>query len=68
MFCKNFYLFVLDKMLKSIRGVRLDNRKVFRAPVPRTKHFNRVCQLMFYNLTGLLHTKISIKILNLRIV
>ena len=30
---------VLDKTLKGIRGVRLDNRKVLRAPSPKTKYF-----------------------------
>ena len=30
---------VLDKTLKGIHGVRLDNRKVVRAPRPRTKYF-----------------------------
>ena len=28
---------VLNKTLKGIRGVRLDNRKVLHAPAPRTK-------------------------------
>ena len=35
------YPCVLDKTLKGIRGVRLDNRKVLRAPGPRTKFFER---------------------------
>ena len=30
---------VLDKTLKGIRGMRLDNRKVFRALGYRTKYF-----------------------------
>ena len=33
-------IFIIKSMvfvLKDIRGVRLDNRKVFRAPGPRTK-------------------------------
>ena len=30
---------VLDKTLKGIRGVRLDNRKLLRAPGARTKFF-----------------------------
>ena len=30
---------VLEKTLKGIRGVRLCNRKVLRAPGARTKHF-----------------------------
>ena len=34
---------VLDNTLKDIRGVRLDNRKVLRAPGPRNKYF----ELMF---------------------
>ena len=29
---------VLDKTLKDIRGVRLGNRKILRAPDPRTKY------------------------------
>ena len=33
---------VLDKTLKGIRGVRPDNRKVLRAPGPRTKYFGRL--------------------------
>ena len=32
---------VLDNTLKDIRGVRLDNRKVLRAPEPTTKYFER---------------------------
>ena len=32
---------VLDKRVKSIRGVRLDNRKVLCAPGPTTKYFER---------------------------
>ena len=28
-----------DKTLKGIRGLRLDFRKVFRAPGPRTQYF-----------------------------
>ena len=32
---------VLDNTLKDIRGVRLDNRKVLRAPGPKTKYFER---------------------------
>ena len=35
-------ILVLYKALKGIRGVRLDNRKVLRAPGPRTKYFERV--------------------------
>ena len=35
----NYY--VLDKTLKGIRGVRLDNRKTFRATSPKTKYFER---------------------------
>ena len=31
----------LEKTLKGIRGVRLGNRKVLRAPRPRTKCFGR---------------------------
>ena len=30
---------ILDKTLKGIRGVRLDNRKILRAPGPRIKYF-----------------------------
>ena len=30
---------VLDKTLKGIRGVLLNNRKVFSAPGPKTKYF-----------------------------
>ena len=30
---------VLNKTLKGIRGVRLDSRKVLRAPGPWTKYF-----------------------------
>ena len=33
---------VLDKTLKGIRCVRPDNRKVLRAPGPRTKYFERL--------------------------
>ena len=33
---------VLDKTLKGIRGVRLDNRKVLRAPGPRNEYFERI--------------------------
>ena len=29
---------ILDKTLKGIRGVRLGNRKILRAPGPRTKY------------------------------
>ena len=36
------YILVLDKTLKGIRGIRLDNRKVLRAPGPSTKYFNRL--------------------------
>ena len=32
----------LDKTLKGIRGVRLGNRKVFRALCRRTKYFKRL--------------------------
>ena len=32
---------VLDQTLKGIRCVRLDNRKVLRAPGPGTKYFER---------------------------
>ena len=32
---------ILDKTLKGIRGVRLDNRKVLRVPGPGTKLFER---------------------------
>ena len=32
---------VLDKTLKGIRGVRLDNQKVFSAPGPRNKLIER---------------------------
>ena len=35
-------MIVLDKMLKGIRDVRLDNRKVFCATGPRTKYFERL--------------------------
>ena len=31
----------MDKTLKDISGVRLDNRKVFCAPGPKTKYFER---------------------------
>ena len=34
-------MFVLDRTLKGIRGVRPDKRKVLRAPGPRTKFFER---------------------------
>ena len=37
----NYYI-VLDKTLKGIRGVRLDNQIVLRAPGPRTKYFKRL--------------------------
>ena len=33
---------VFDKTLKGIPGVRLENRKVFCAPGPRTKYFERI--------------------------
>ena len=33
---------VLDKTLKDVRGLRLDNRKVLRAPGCRTKYFERL--------------------------
>ena len=33
---------VLNKTLKGTRGVRPDNRKVLRAPSPRTKYFDRL--------------------------
>ena len=33
---------VLDKTLKGIHGVRLDNRKVFHASGSRTKYFERL--------------------------
>ena len=33
--------FVLDKTLKGMHGVRLDNLKVLRAPGLRTKYFDR---------------------------
>ena len=32
----------LDKMLKDIPGVQLDNHKVFHAPGPRTKYFEHL--------------------------
>ena len=36
----------MEKTLKGTRGVRLDNRKVLRAPGPRTKYFKRfICLL-----------------------
>ena len=41
LFLKTVIHFVLDKTLKDIRGVLLDNRKVFCAPGPSTKHFVR---------------------------
>ena len=46
------YLYiVLDKTLKGIRGVRPDNRKVLRAPGPRTKYFERLfyCSINYNN-------------------
>ena len=40
----------MDKTLKGIRSVRLDNRKVLRAPGPRTKLFERIsCRLVNNN-------------------
>ena len=42
------------KTLKGARGVRLDNRKVFCAPGPRTKSFERIScrnKLYIYNIT-----------------
>ena len=32
----------MDKTLKGIHGVQFDNRKVLRAPDPRTKYFKRL--------------------------
>ena len=34
-------MYVLDRTLKGIRGVRIDNRKVLRAPGPTTKYFEQ---------------------------
>ena len=42
---KFFTSLVLDKTLKGIRGVRLDNRKVLRAPCPR---MDQIFQRFFY--------------------
>ena len=41
---------VLENTLKGIRGVRLENWKVFCAPGPRTKYFERIffCRLINY--------------------
>ena len=43
-------IFVLDKMLKGIRVVHLDNRKVFRAPGPKTKYFEQFYFCLSINL------------------
>ena len=47
-----YLILVLDKTLKGIRGVRLDNRKVLCAPGPRTKYFEShfFCHSIKYNL------------------
>ena len=46
MYCTQLVAFmsslILDKTLKGIRGVRLDNKKVLCAPGPRTKYFERL--------------------------
>ena len=41
----------MERMLKGIHGVRPNNRKVIRAPGPRTKYFERnlVLQLTILN-------------------
>ena len=42
---------VLDKTLKGIHGVQLDNRKVLCAPGPRTKYFEVFfCPSINYNI------------------
>ena len=41
-------LFVLDKALKGICSVRLDNRKVIRAAGPRTCHLDSRFLSVFY--------------------
>ena len=41
---------VLDNTLKGIRDVRLDNRKVLRAPGPRTNYFERFFSVVQYTI------------------
>ena len=52
---------VLDKTLKGIRGVRLDNRKVLRAPGSRTKHFERLFCRLINNMFGCNSVRYNLK-------
>ena len=58
---------VLDKTLKGIRGVRLDNRKVFRAPGPRTIYIERFLYCSINSIVYLFFFENNFKIIVFRI-